>query len=240
MGKIFNEMKKYIKEDMELATEDEISIISEDNTHITLWDYYNDDLDRTYTLTDPDIIDSDFVKDRIIITETAKDLVDIDIDDLSDYLCRYAKNSLINLEQIIFINDTEKDFDELYERRDGYDWRECLEVNDLPIDELGIMWFERSMVLVNIGEILKTTEEMAKNGEIYPEDIPKELNIGIVTTLLHELRHLEQANPYIPAEEFNQISIDKEADAEEYAREIYDFHPIDILKDIDYEEDKEI
>ena len=241
MSDIYNKMIKMIHEDMELATDDEMSVISEDNNRITIWDYYNDDIDRTYTLTDPDIIDKDYVKDRIIITKSADDLIDIDKDMISEYLCEYAKNTLINLEEIIFINDYDKDFEELYKRKDGYNWQEILEVNDLPTDnELGIMWFERSMVVVNIGEILKNAEEMAKSGDIYPEDIPKETGIGIITTLLHELRHIEQANPYMPAIEFDQISMDPEADAEEYARNCYDMHPIDIMNDKDYENDLDL
>ena len=226
MDSIYKKMRKMIEEDMDLAYDNEMSIISEDENHITIWDYYNDDIDRNY------------VKDRIILTKSASETIDLDVDSLCDYLCEHAKNTLINLEEIIFISDYDEDFEELYKRKDGYNWSDILETNDLPSDGmLGMMWFERSMVVINIGEILKATEEMAKNGEIYPKDVPEEFNIGIVTTLLHELRHLEQANPYIPAIEFDQISMDPETDAEEYARYCFDMYPVSILYDVDLDEE---
>ena len=43
-------------------------------------------------------------------------------------------------------------------------------------------------------------------------------------TLVHEIRHLAQANPYLSEELLNQNSND-EQDAEEYARRVVEEHP---------------
>ena len=231
MGELFEQMRRTVREDAELAGPDEFAIISEDEHSITVWDYYNDDLDREYTITDPDVITPEWVAERTLITSSAEGIASrIDMSALYKYLCDYAMETLCTLDRMLFINDTERDFDELYEKEGG--WRDILEVNDLP-EELGIMWHERSMVLVNLGECERCVKEMADAGEIDEDEVGDEFNRAVVTTLLHELRHLEQSNPYMPEGVFEAISEDPEEDAEEYGLIIYEKNPACVLSEHD-------
>lgn len=231
MGELFEQIKRAVHEDAELAGPDEFAILSEDEHSITVWDYYNDDLDRECTITDPDVITPEWVAERTLITSSAGEIASrIDMSALYKYLCDYARETLCTLDRMLFVNNTESDFDELC-TKEG-DWRDILDVNDLP-DELGIMWHERSMVLVNIGECERCVKEMADAGEIDEDEVGDEFNRAIVTTLLHELRHLEQSNPYIPDSVFNAISPDMEEDAEEYGLIIYEKNPACVLSEHD-------
>ena len=62
-------------------------------------------------------------------------------------------------------------------------------------------------------------------------EIKKETSLGIVVTMLHEIRHAAQNNSYLPEEILDLISEDEEVDAEEYARNWFEQYPTYILKD---------
>ena len=57
----------------------------------------------------------------------------------------------------------------------------------------------------------------------------EELDRGVVVTLLHEIRHCAQENPYLFEERFSRLSFDPEIDAEEYARDCYDRSPVSVI-----------
>ena len=82
------------------------------------------------------------------------------------------------------------------------------------------MWYDACKVFVNIEEIIKVTKSMLEEGILYDYEVTDCINQGIIETLIHELRHLAQANPYLPEELLKQKGDDEE-DAEQYARTFY-------------------
>lgn len=115
---------------------------------------------------------------------------------------------LMAIEAIVFINSE----DELLDYMD--------EINYYPDsmdieNELGKYLGCYKIVMVNMVAINNYAEENALD----IIDNERLVNIGIWTTLLHELRHSIQGHPYFYQIEFKE---DEEDDAEEYARKVFD------------------
>ncbi len=114
-------------------------------------------------------------------------------------LNKIDKEYFMNIEQIEFISNEE----EYLEYVKYFDWFLDLE------NTVGIYLFQENYLFINIYAIRKLTEEL--DG----------LNIGMWTTLLHELRHSYQLNPLFEYVFSNNIE-EKEKDAEEFARRTFD------------------
>lgn len=83
---------------------------------------------------------------------------------------------------------------------------------------VGKMLTQHQIVLINEPVIHKMAHEMAED----EQEENKEYEIGILTTLLHEMRHLMlDTNPFLPEEEFPE-ELKEEENVEEFARETYE------------------
>jgi hypothetical protein len=121
----------------------------------------------------------------------------------------------MTIDKIIFIN-SEEDYDNLYGILE-YDVFDDLE------SDLARYLFLDNMIIINMIALRKVAREIG-----FPEK--KELNIGLFTTLLHELRHAHQANPLLGSE-FNDRSWEElEDDAEEYCSRVFE----EIIANEDY------
>lgn len=216
------QMKSSITNDITESMD--IKIMSETPYSITVYDNADGIYNREYTLTDPAHIDRQWLRNRTIITPDITNLeYKFDIYGLIDQLdATIDKNMLINMDKIIFCTDSDESFDYLSQSFDTLAEGE----NDLPYDMLGIMWHDTSDALINVGEIIKTTKEMAAADEIENYEIKSCINRGVIETLVHEIRHLAQANPYLPEEYLCQETDNDEADAEQYARDFFDSHSV--------------
>ena len=76
---------------------------------------------------------------------------------------------------------------------------------------------EREHILERSGMWIGSTKE---------EEARDCYNYGFVTTIIHELRHLAQQNPYLPEDVLQQEDEDEEEDAEMFARNFCDDHPL--------------
>lgn len=203
---------------------------------IELCDWYNHDIDRNYTITNPDYINLDWLKERLVVTKSVSELdYQIDTDALMGYINQFfPKELLTTLNRIVICNDGEKDFEELYNNPDFGDMVEICDLPDADGDRyLGIYWFEFNVVAVNLGGIINCAKaslaEDIADGFAFESDVADDVNREVIVTLVHELRHLAQGNPYLPKEVLQQES-DKEEDAEEFARNLVDEHNRYVLK----------
>lgn len=159
MNIVFEEIKKAIKSDAEkyAANEEGVLEITEENdNYIAVYEDI-DGFSREYTITNPDVITKEWIKELIIVTDSAKELeFIIDTDKLADFAASLDKNMLLTLENIVIVNDAEKDYDYLSALDDSF--ARMLEVSDLPDEHLiGLMWFSYQKVFVNLGSIIKAT-----------------------------------------------------------------------------------
>lgn len=238
----FEELKNSVKEDEQQFIKDNedtycVTVVDETNDTITVWDNTGF-IDRTYTITNPNVISKDWLQKRIIKTKSLEKLpYRVNFEKLVEWLLSSMDKFIyMNLSKMIFVNDTEEDWDELCEVDDDFQY--ILEVNELPDDKcLGIMWFEQSMVVVNVGSIIRCVQNaVIQDGQegddehwIYPWEAQKDINEQIIVTLTHELRHLAQANPYLTEELLCQESDDEE-DAEDFARFTYENNPVFLIE----------
>ena len=142
------------------------------------------------------------IKDILLCDEKAKKLIDPDKVAEFIYNC-IDVNALAVVNHIAFVYDDEELSPnscrhELSERTgDEY----ALEIGD---DELGVTWVERSAVIINIGKLVETSEEIANdNADFYqtsPEaEFANTFKEGLVQTITHEFRHLfYECNEFTP------------------------------------------
>ena len=236
----FEEACQWIHDDVEKNKGEDcyITIESESRKSITVFDAMEGEEDsRFYTIHNPEYMTKDYFKSIIRVSDDAKHLsFKINTDALTDYLANKTEKPVFStIQRIVFCTGDEEDTDSLF--KDNLIADSVFEgAHDLPYDKLGLRWWENDVVLINIQEIINTTKEIEEDykqdGMIYTEsNFTFDVNSGIVTTLLHEARHCAQENPYLSEERFNRISYDSEVDAEEYARDWYDKHPVYILQE---------
>ncbi len=190
--------------------------------------------EREYIIRRPDKMTKKWLSSLIVATPSALSL-GINIMSAIDWIYKKLPKYLYcTLERIIFVgglndDEDEADFDFLCGYGDG--GIGCnLEEHNLPSDrQLGISWVSANTVVVHIGHIVNYTKNMVDDGELYEWEKSDCVNNGVAVTLIHELRHLAQNNPYIPEEVFCFRGRDLEADAEEYAREFVDENPVFLL-----------
>ena len=91
-----------------------LDIVDVSHKCIEVMDWYNHDLDRNYTITNPDCINLDWLKERLVVTKSVSELdYQIDEDALLGYINQFfPKELLATLNHIVICNDGEKDFEE--------------------------------------------------------------------------------------------------------------------------------
>ena len=232
---IYDIMVSLVKEHVEeTAGEDEYVAIEEENGDgITVYDITDYPFDRTYTIASPKVMTKKWLRDRIVVTPSAKNM-GIDVNTVADWLHKnLEKRFYSTLQYIVFCGDDEEgDFDYLRDLNDFF--YSALEEHDLPSDsQIGINWFSASCVIIHVGNIFIGTRKMIESGEIYDWEENLCNNQGVAETLVHEIRHLAQSNPYIPDEFFGSLDPNPEEDAEIFARRFYDRHPVQLVDDVD-------
>ena len=181
-----------------------------------------DDIDfsRTYEIYNPDYMDLNFINDRVIISKSVQDSkFPINRQVLCEWIYKnIPKYIYMNLQKIIFVYDNDEDYDELTSLID----EDILETNSLPFENiLGIEWHSDDIVVVSVKNIETETNQMLLRGDLEKEEVETCINNGIMTTLVHELRHLAQNNLYLPERILKQTQDDEE-DAESFALDICD------------------
>lgn len=173
--------------------------------------------DRAIRYTAHDRITPAWVEERILVTESAKQCrYTVNTKILAEYLTRVIpKDVLHTLEKIIIVTDDEKDWEELFPQLEDRHGNPILEVCDLPDETLvGYQWAMYQVVLINLKAIIDAAREL---WPMVGMMVKSEVNIGVCTTLLHELFHMAQNDPYAPEELFKGLPKDPEQAAEAWA-----------------------
>lgn len=163
-----------------------------------------------------------WLEDQIVITYSAG-WYDQAVDSraLAEYLSKTVDKQILQiLEHIVIVSaDTERDWDELFPILEDRHGNPILEVCDLPDEGVGIHWAEYQTVVINLGNIIELSKELCADGF---SDVATEINIGVITTVLHELFHMAQNDPYAPEELFQGLPVDPEDQAETWARKTFE------------------
>lgn len=152
---------------------------------------------------------------------------------LAEYLWEACdRNAFVTLEELVVIW-SEPDDPESFEPADFEDSearRLCDELGDeyaLEIGQglLGQLWFERNIAVVNLGEVVRAAEQVAKENEDCWDpwfSLENQIEMGFLTTVLHELRHLQMDTNIILPEEEYPVELAAEENVEEYCREAFE------------------
>ena len=166
-------------------------------------------------------IGSNWIRDKIVLASSVKG---VNVRDIADFVFDYIPREIYQtLNKMVFIANDEADFDELFDSLESITGYQLLECHNFPSDnQLGISWVNDCCVVIHVGNIEKCVDEMIEQGEISSHERESEIDIGIKTTVAHELRHLAQDDPYFDRSQVSWNYKDPEADAEQFARDIVD------------------
>ncbi len=166
---------------------------------------------------DMDNITKDWIRDRIVVSSSIKKL---DIDDIAAFVFEnIPRNIYRTLHRLVFIRDDEADFEEFEEQLESITGYPLLEVHDFPENgQIGIAWVIDCTAVVHLGNIEKVIDRQIECGDLEEWEKQDELDIGIKSTIAHELRHLAQNDLYLESD----FAEDEEEDAEQFARNVMD------------------
>lgn len=184
-------------------------INEETDTYIS----YSDTMDTSRVIYFPKTDNVDRIKKNMIIDEKVKQYVNPDkvaefIFNCIDVNALAALNTIALLydEPILDENGEIEDWKETDARKKLYELTYDEYALEIGLELLGITWVERSTVIINISELVKTSEEIAKDIEstaYYSTDWEREFmpvfQEGLVSTICHEFRHLfYECNEFTP------------------------------------------
>lgn len=205
----------------DIDTGEELYILEESDSEFTIVDD-TEGYGRDIRYIDHDRITPEWLEKRILVTEAAKQCdYTVNTRTLAEYLSgAVPKDVLQTLEKIVIVADDEEDWDELFPQLEDRHGNPILEVCDLPDEDLvGYQWAMYQVALVNLKAIIDATRELwTMAGAV----VKSEVNIGVCTTLLHELFHMAQNDPYAPEELFKGLPKDSEQAAEAWAIKIWE------------------
>lgn len=141
-------------------------------------------------------------------------LYNIDFESIVKFVFGHADKELFTTLNAIFFVYDEDGLDELYEYTGDEYALECIDLDE----NIGLMWYEKNIVIVNVGLIIRTSEEI----EDYVIPASEHIEEGIITTLVHELRHLMADTNHLLTEEECSSSECQEDAVEEYSRRFSD------------------
>lgn len=94
---------------------------------------------------------------------------------------------------------------------------------------LGMFWFERNIVVINMGEIVRTSAKIVEENKDLHDAVfsfEHQILVGLLTTAIHELRHLQlDGNIFLPEDKYPLALADEYA-VEEYCRDVFERNSI--------------
>jgi len=214
----------------ELKNIDSITIEEQNERGILVWD---EDEEKEIPFFFLEHMDASALAERIYVSKDIPQKYQVDKQALAKYLWNVCdRNAFVTLDEMVIIwsvpEDTEQfelqDFKDsgLVHLRERFEDDYALELGD---ELLGVMWYERNVVVINMGEIVRTGEWIERES-IDIEDpyflAENQIIIGLLTTVLHELRHLQMdTNIVLPLDEY-PLELGNEAEVEEYCREVFE------------------
>ena len=217
---------------------DSLDIETIESDHIHVWD--NQDA-KSISFRFLEEMTSKSLAERVHISRDIPVRYQISTQALSDYLWATCdKNAFITLEDIVVIW-SEPDDHETFEPSEFVDYELTRLVQkygddyayELGTNLLGQMWFERNSVVINMGEIVRTALAVAQENSDLPDpyfSFEQQVLVCFLTTVLHELRHLQLDTNILLSEDDYPLSLSSEDAVEAYCRDV--FEDSNVLPDI--------
>lgn len=215
------------------ATQDtSLSVEETSNTGMLLWDNEEAKFIPVHFLEE---MNAEALAKRIYVSKNIPERYSINKRALAEYLWDFCdKNAFITMDELVVIWSEPED-PETFEPSDFVD-SELSRLYDRFGDEyafeisaclLGQLWFERNIAVVNMGEIVRAARSIAEeNSDICACDpyfsFENQVEVGFLTTIIHELRHLQMdTNIFLP-EDIYPLTLGSERAVEQYCREAYE------------------
>ena len=234
---LFKDMCNDIRMDEKKTENDDyeyIMVEEEADDHITVFDSMEGEVDsKRYTIRNPEYMDRDYFRSIVDFSDCAEAYrkeMPIDKEKVVEYLDGHMdKNMLMTVDRILFVTGDEEDDDKIFKNERVAEG--AFEAGHWLPDknQVGLTWWDYDIVCISLKGIREGVDECVNTFRLDKDEERDEINIGVLTTLVHEVRHTAQDNPYLPEKFFGPVSRDKEKDAEEYARDWVERHPFDIL-----------
>lgn len=214
----------------------ELSIESSDDKGLVVWDDEDAKLLPVHFLETMTLED---LAQRIHISSDIPEWYQADKKAFAEYLWNACDhNAFITLEEVVVVWSEPDNAETLepYDFEDEQRKRLHEEYSDEYANEigegvLGQLWFERNTAVINMGEIVRAADEVAaQNADLVDIDpffsFENQVQTGFLTTVLHELRHLQMdANIFLP-EDVYPLELASEESVEKYCREAFETHVI--------------
>ena len=161
--------------------------------------FENFGMTRVYTIYNPKYITKNFLKERLIITKTAKECFrEINKEQIINWLYEnLPKYMYMTLQNIFIICDEEKDYKELFPKVNADILLECDFVQE---NLLGVNWWANSTIIVYLKAIEQTINNMIMNGDLHSHEKYDAINYAILSALTYEIKCVVRDNPYLPKE----------------------------------------
>lgn len=220
------------------------SITEESSVHIEALDEFGmvlwDDEDAKFLpIHFTEKLNPDILSDMIHISKDIPQAYQIDKSALAHYLWDVCdKNAFITLNELVVIWSEADDLnhpERCGEFKDSESTRMYNEYSDeyayeIGADVLGQLWFERNIAVINMGEIVRIAEKVAKENndlEDFYFSFENQFQTAFLTTVLHELRHLQmETNIFLPEIDY-PLNLASEDAVESYCRDTFESHGID-------------
>lgn len=147
---------------------------------------------------------------------------------LAEYLWNSIdKNMFLTLNELVLVwNDGERDDSELKRL-----YEETSDEFALFLSEgnIGQLWFDQNIAAINLYELMIVSKEIEEaNSDLYDPffHFENQMLTGLLTTAIHEIRHLGlETNIFLPEEQY-PYSLNAEAEVENYCLDIFMEHPV--------------
>lgn len=225
--------KEYILD--AISREDSVSLESQSDSCVLVWDE-QDTKELTFHFLEK--MSPDALTDKIHISKDIPQNYQIDKTALSHYLWNSVdKNAFITLDEVVILWSEPEDPD-TFEPSDFTDserrrlYVQFLDDYAYEIGDgvLGQEWFERNIVIINMGEIVRCSRQVAEENKDLADpwfSFENQVITAFLTTVIHELRHLQlDTNIFLPESIYPQ-ELASEEEVEEYCRSTYEKSSVD-------------
>lgn len=215
-----------------VADIDSLSIEISEESGLLVWD--NEDA-KMLPFHFPEAMTPQSLAERIFVSSDIPSTYRINKDALAEYLWETCdRNAFITLDELVVIwsepcdedtfdpaEFTDSGSEHLYEKfGDEYAY-------EIGQDVLGQLWWERNVAVINMGEIVRASENIARENEdlagIDPYfSVEHQVLVGLLTTSIHELRHLQMDTNILLPEDVYPLILNSEEAVENYCREAFD------------------
>lgn len=195
-----------------------VEVLGRSNHDLLIFDYGEDPGERklNFHLSPPT---PDWLRTRFVYGPSAAQYRSYE-DSIVSLLLSLDANMLINLRHIVFIHD-ESDIS-VVENQLGCEEMESFP--DMDFDNiLGCYWFAMSSIVISTQTIENCARELVEEAEaegVYLSETT-ETDIGVLTTVAHEIRHLGLSNPYLPEDEY-PVNLNSEKAVENWGIEAFE------------------